>query len=61
MQANKPKSDVMVVHPMEGQSANVPAEQQSNTEILDGHNLLQVQSYESMGLEIYMPAKHLPI
>ena len=40
----------MVSRPMEGQSANVQAEQRSNTWTLDGHTLLQVQSYKYLGV-----------
>ena len=50
MQSNKQKSVVMVFHPMEGQSANVPAEQRLNTWTLDGRTLLQVQSYKYLGV-----------
>ena len=42
----KRKKVVMVFNPMEGQSANVWAEQRSNTWTLDIHTLLQFQSYK---------------
>ena len=46
----KMRFDVLPTHVFKGQSANVPAEQRSNTWTLDGDTLLQVQTYKYLGV-----------